>query len=80
MVDAVWHQVVEGGITIRDLFGSPDDVKLVSSLTLFARVARQDGSPGPHLVAFIARADEILEAANSQGFDPCTKTERFLGV
>lgn len=33
IVAAVWHQVVEAGVTVRALFGSPDDLKLVSSLT-----------------------------------------------
>ena len=41
LVDAVWGQVVEGDTTIRELFGSPDDANLVSSLTLFAGVARR---------------------------------------
>jgi uncharacterized protein (DUF1810 family) len=78
MVDAVWDQVVDSGVTISDLFGSPDDAKLVSSLTLFAGVARQRGSPGPDLKAFIARAEEILEAAYTQRHGPCTTTEQFL--
>jgi uncharacterized protein (DUF1810 family) len=78
MVDAVWHQVVESGVTIRDLFGSPDDAKLVSSLTLFAGVARQDGSPDPDLVEFIKRAEAILEAAYTQRLDPCTTTAKLL--
>jgi uncharacterized protein (DUF1810 family) len=80
LVDAVWHQVVESGVTIRDLFGSPDDAKLVSSLTLFAGVARQQHSPGPHLGEFIEKAQEILQAAYTQRFDPCMHTEQFLGV
>jgi uncharacterized protein (DUF1810 family) len=44
LVDAVHQQVLDRGITIRDLFGRPDDQKLVSSLTLFASVA--DGLDG----------------------------------
>jgi uncharacterized protein (DUF1810 family) len=80
IVDAVWHQVVENGVTIRDLFGSPDDAKLVSSLTLFAGVARQHGSPDVDLVELIEKAEEILQAADAQGFGPCTTTEQFLGL
>jgi uncharacterized protein (DUF1810 family) len=78
MVDAVWQQVVESGVAISDLFGSSDDAKLVSSLTLFAGVARQEGSPDPDLKAFVAKAEEILEAAYGQRLDPCTTTEQFL--
>jgi uncharacterized protein (DUF1810 family) len=63
IVEAVWHQVVEGGVTVHDLFGSPDDVKLVSSLTLFCGVAGQLDSNLPDLMTFIARAEAILKAA-----------------
>jgi uncharacterized protein (DUF1810 family) len=80
MVDAVWHQVVERRMSIDDLFGSPDDAKLVSSLTLFAGVALQYGSQGPDLVAFIAKAEEILDAAYAQRLDACATTAQFLRV
>ena len=33
IVDAAWHKIVEDGATVNALFGSPDDAKLVSSLT-----------------------------------------------
>src|SRR3954451_22554962 len=39
LVDAVWQQVVGADVTIRALFGRPDDQKLVSSLTLFGGIA-----------------------------------------
>lgn len=78
IVDAVWHQVVERGTTIRDLCGSPDDAKLVSSLTLFAGVARRLHDPQPDVVTFIARSDEILHAADGQGLAQCTTTQRWL--
>ena len=78
MVDAVWHQVVENGVTISDLFGPPDDAKLVSSLTLFAGVASRHSDPGPGFVAFIAKAEAILQAAYGQRLDRCTTTEQFL--
>lgn len=80
MVDAVWHQVVELGTSIDDLFGSPDDTKLVSSLTLFAGVDLQYGSTGPDLVAFIAKAEAILEAGYAQRLDACMTTAQFLRV
>jgi uncharacterized protein (DUF1810 family) len=70
IVDAVWHQVVERGVTIHQLFGSPDDSKLVSSLTLFAAVADDPD--------FVANADQILAAANGQGLGRCATTERFI--
>lgn len=76
LVDAVWHQVVELGVTIESVFGSPDNVKLVSSLTLFAGVARRldaaDVSP--------VRMDDILRAAEREGLGRCTTTERFLAA
>ena len=78
IVDAVWHQVVEEGVTVRALFGYPDDLKLVSSLILFAAVARQLQQPTPDIVTFATRADDILRAAYEQGFDKCTTTERFI--
>jgi uncharacterized protein (DUF1810 family) len=71
LVDAVWHQVVESGVTVRDLFGSPDDAKLVSSLTLFAGVAADDAE-------FVDKANAILEAAYGQGFGHCTVTQQRL--
>ena len=80
MVNAVWHQVVEGGVMLNALFGSPDDAKLVSSLTLFAGVASRHSEPDPDVVALISQAEEILEAANVQGLDRCTTTAQFLRV
>jgi uncharacterized protein (DUF1810 family) len=78
IVDAVWSQVVEGGITVHALFGSPDDAKLVSSLTLFAAVGRAMAPSEPALGAFATRADEILEAAYAQQLARCMVTERFV--
>jgi uncharacterized protein (DUF1810 family) len=78
LVDGVWHQIIERGATIGALFGSPDDAKLVSSLTLFAGVARRMDPPPPALATFLTRADEILQAAYAEGLAHCTATERFL--
>ena len=78
IIDAVWRQVVEQGVTIHQLFGSPDDVKLVSSLTLFAGVARRLALPPPELTTFLANADDILRVAHARGLARCTITETFL--
>jgi uncharacterized protein (DUF1810 family) len=74
IVDAVWRQVVEHGVSIGELFGSPDDAKLVSSLTLFAAAGRESEQ-----TSFVTQADEILHAAYVQGLAQCTTTQRFLG-
>ena len=76
LVDEVWHQVVELGVRVRDLFGSPDDAKLVSSLTLFAEIGRRLGDGSEHLVA---AADAVLAAASAEGLPACTVTHHFLG-
>ena len=60
LVDAVWHQVVERQVSVRSLFGSPDDAKLVSSLTLFAGIAHRLGHTDRALATFLHRADQIL--------------------
>ena len=75
MVDAVFEQVVDRGVSVLALFGSPDDVKLVSSLTLFAEVARAGGTSSSGLVC---RADAILDAAETQGLPRCAFTEVFV--
>jgi len=67
---------------LAELMGSHvDAVKLVSSMTLFARVARtvhvQDARPA--LAALAEHADAILAAAKAQGFDRCWFTEGELG-
>lgn len=74
LVDAVWRQVT-GGVTLRELFGRPDDQKLVSSLTLFAAVA---DDLGDEWTATVSRANEILDHAHAQGLPRCTVTQRFL--
>ena len=76
IVGEVWHQVVERDVRIHALFGSPDDAKLVSSLTLFAGVARRLDEP--MLATFVALADEILRVASAQGLGPCAVSEAFL--
>jgi uncharacterized protein (DUF1810 family) len=76
IVDEVWHQVVERDVSVHALFGSPDDAKLVSSLTLFAGVARRLGAQT--LTTFVTHADAILLAASAHGLDRCAVSEAFL--
>jgi uncharacterized protein (DUF1810 family) len=74
LVDAVWRQVIGGGVSLRELFGRPDDHKLVSSLTLFAGVASQLDEWAPT----VAQANEILDQAEIQGVPRCVITRQFL--
>ena len=84
IVDAVWRQVVGARVSIRSLFGQPDDLKLVSSLTLFAAVARrlsacnEGTATDPELTRFIERAEAILAAALRAGMPRCAFTEAFV--
>jgi uncharacterized protein (DUF1810 family) len=78
IVDAVWEQVVNRGVTVHELFSSPDDAKLVSSLTLFAAVATRLPTHSAGNAEFITHAVEILEAAYAQGLNRCATTDRFL--
>jgi hypothetical protein len=61
---------------------SIDATKLVSSLTLFARVARRL-SVGEGLDTYrdlVAAAEEVLAAAAQQGYPPCRFTLDRLGA
>lgn len=78
IVDAVWTNVVIDRVTIRHLFGSPDDHKLVSSLTLFAGVA-DDLDDAEHWTRFVEQANGILDEAGEQRLPRCAVTQRFLG-
>jgi uncharacterized protein (DUF1810 family) len=75
LVDAVWRQVIERRLTIRQLFGPPDDQKLISSLTLFAGLAHQLGGD---FASSVAQANEILGVSATQGFASCATTRQFL--
>jgi uncharacterized protein (DUF1810 family) len=77
LVDAVWQQVIGRGVTVRELFGRPDDHKLVSSLTLFAGIA---SDLGDEWALTVAKAAEVLDRAESQGLPRCPTTQRFLGT
>ena len=69
------QQVIGGDVTIRQLFGRPDDQKLVSSLTLFGGVA---AGLGDEWAATAAQANELLDRAEAQGLPRCATTQRFL--
>jgi uncharacterized protein (DUF1810 family) len=73
IVGAVRRQVVDNGVTVHALFGSPDDAKLVSSLTLFGSVARDRGDE-----SLADDADAILRVAEAQGLPRCAVTERLI--
>ena len=71
------------GHRLADVMGSSIDVtKLVSSLTLFAHVARQlDVADGLDTYRdFIAAGDDVLVAAAEQGYPPCGVTLDRLGA
>lgn len=76
-VTAAVAERVRGGARVEALMNSSIDAqKLVSSLTLFANVARdlQADDDGKYS-KFAAMAEEILAAAESQGYPRCQYTE-----
>lgn len=81
IVSAVWSQVVKGGTRVRIMFPRPDDRKLVSSLTLFRRAAEnlaQLQRPESDRRAFsllVDQSTEILERAQGEGLDPCSRSQ-----
>ena len=70
IVIAVEEQVVRRGVPIRTLMGAPDDMKLVSSLTLLAGIADDE--------TLRTQATAILAAAREQGLAECGMTQQFL--
>jgi uncharacterized protein (DUF1810 family) len=76
LVTAVWTQVVRRGAGIHAIFGSPDDAKLVSSLTLFRGAAQRLDPEG--WGGFVGQIDAILAAAARQGLPPCPATVAVL--
>jgi uncharacterized protein (DUF1810 family) len=76
MASAVAEQL-RRGVPLETVMGSSIDVlKLVSSLTLFGHVARQQPGPGgPEAAsALVPLADEILETAHAAGIPACAFT------
>jgi len=58
---------------VEGLFGSPDHLKFVSSLTLMGAVARRNG-----LTELADVCDECLDLAYSDGMSECELTKDFL--
>lgn len=80
-ITRVVAEQVRRGVRLRGLLGSHiDTMKLVSSLTLFGGVARRlaDAGEREHNVEIARLADEILIAAEEQGYPRCTFTLRAL--
>jgi uncharacterized protein (DUF1810 family) len=69
LLEIVHRHVVTGGFAIGALFGSPDDRKLVSSLTLFRAAAQCLG-----LEQLARTCTEVLEVSEQQGYQPCATT------
>ena len=68
-------------VRLKELMGSEiDSLKLVSSMTLFRRVAQAlcAVDPQPRFAAMADHADAILAAAAHQGYGPCSYTEEHL--
>lgn len=77
LVDAVWTQTITHQVSMNKLFGSPDDYKLVSSLTLFAGIA-DDLDDHTSWARFVEQVNEILDQAEAQRLPRCARTQRFL--
>jgi uncharacterized protein (DUF1810 family) len=74
-------------LRLGTLMGSEIDAKkLVSSLTLFAEVARRLAAEDPgsddakEYASMATTASHILSIASSQGYPPCVFTRRVLGL
>ena len=71
------------GVPLEVLMGSEIDArKLVSSMTLFAHVARAEWAhrPFPAIGVLANGAEEILHAAVAQGYPRCAFTEEQIGA
>jgi uncharacterized protein (DUF1810 family) len=80
-ITTVAAEQVRNGVPLDELMGSPvDATKLVSSLTLFGRVAGGPNASESDGNARLAKlAEEILAAAASQGYLRCRHTLEKLG-
>lgn len=74
LVAIVHDVVVRQDLLVHDVFGSPDDVKLVSSLTLFQAAAKHEGR-----IELTERCRELLDVAERQGLPRCPVTIAALG-
>jgi uncharacterized protein (DUF1810 family) len=75
LVAIVHDVVVRRQLLVHDVFGSPDDVKLVSSLTLFCAAADLEGRIG-----LAEHGQAILEVADRQGMPRCPTTLATLAA
>lgn len=73
IVQEVRVQLSVSGRTINSLLGNTDDRKLVSSLTLFAEVARR-----LDLSDLVQNSTQILRRSRREGFRTCQATEDFI--
>jgi uncharacterized protein (DUF1810 family) len=73
---------IRRGVSVKQLMGSAIDArKFVSSLTLFDAIARDLIAGGDEGVAtFASDADDILDAAQAEGYPPCGFTIQRLGA
>ena len=82
ITSAVADQLRSRKVSLRQLMGSEiDALKIVSSLTLFDRVASelQNVEGLDACGALSAAAQEVLRLASDEGYPPCAYTLRFLG-
>jgi uncharacterized protein (DUF1810 family) len=71
----------QGGATLLRLMGSSIDVtKLISSMTLFGRIAQrlQDADASDEYASLASAATTILERAATEGYPPCQFTLNAL--
>jgi len=73
LVAIVHDVVVRQGLVVHDVFGSPDDIKLVSSLTLFRAAAEREGR-----IELAQQCGELLDVAERQGLPRCAVTSAVL--
>lgn len=75
-ITAIAAKHTRAGLPVERLMGSAiDATKLVSSLTLFGTVAHELETSGePRFAPFAKLAEEILTAAESQGYPRCRYT------
>jgi uncharacterized protein (DUF1810 family) len=74
LVAIVHDVVVRQGHLVHAVFGSPDDFKLVSSLTLFGAAAEREGR-----IELAQQCRELLDVAERQGLPRCSVTLAALG-
>jgi uncharacterized protein (DUF1810 family) len=74
---------VRAGIPLDSLMGADiDTLKLVSSMTLFGAVARQvnDADAAGECARLGSVADELMNAAGTEGYGRCAFTQRHLAA